>query len=169
MLMCCVCAFSLHRESLDRILGDEPLISEVVLSHSCSSQQRSSIAHCSSACTALSCSICCWLIWALFMTTLCLITCSCTYQRCLNSSSMIASICSSESCSASYGVSIYSCGSWFWASASVVNATSWADGRPIGPFGLPVSTDTLLGCVEVCGWLGLGTCVLGYGICLVGF
>jgi hypothetical protein len=30
--MCCVCAFSLHRESLDMILGDEPLILEVVLS-----------------------------------------------------------------------------------------------------------------------------------------
>jgi hypothetical protein len=34
MLMCaCVCAFLLHRESLDMILGDKPLISEVVLSH----------------------------------------------------------------------------------------------------------------------------------------
>jgi hypothetical protein len=33
MLMCCVCAFSLHRESPDMILGAEPLISEVVLSH----------------------------------------------------------------------------------------------------------------------------------------
>jgi hypothetical protein len=33
MLMCCVCAFSLHRKSLDMILGDEPLIFEVVLSH----------------------------------------------------------------------------------------------------------------------------------------
>jgi hypothetical protein len=32
MLMCCVCAFSLHRESPVMILGDEPLISEVVLS-----------------------------------------------------------------------------------------------------------------------------------------
>jgi hypothetical protein len=31
--MCCVCAFSLRRESPDMILGDEPLISEVVLSH----------------------------------------------------------------------------------------------------------------------------------------
>jgi hypothetical protein len=29
----CVCAFSLHRESRDMILGDKPLISEVVLSH----------------------------------------------------------------------------------------------------------------------------------------
>jgi hypothetical protein len=29
--MCCVCAFSLHRESPDMILGDKPLISEVVL------------------------------------------------------------------------------------------------------------------------------------------
>jgi hypothetical protein len=29
----CVCAFSLHRESPDMILGDKPLISEVVLSH----------------------------------------------------------------------------------------------------------------------------------------
>jgi hypothetical protein len=28
----CVCAFSLHRESPDMILGDKPLISEVVLS-----------------------------------------------------------------------------------------------------------------------------------------
>jgi hypothetical protein len=35
MLMCvcvCVCAFSLCRESPDMILGDKPLISEVVLS-----------------------------------------------------------------------------------------------------------------------------------------
>jgi hypothetical protein len=32
MLMCCVYAFSLHRESPDMILGDKPLISEVVLS-----------------------------------------------------------------------------------------------------------------------------------------
>jgi hypothetical protein len=30
--MCCVCVFSLRRESPDTILGDEPLISEVVLS-----------------------------------------------------------------------------------------------------------------------------------------
>jgi hypothetical protein len=30
--MCCVCVFSFHRESLDMILGDKPLISEVVLS-----------------------------------------------------------------------------------------------------------------------------------------
>ncbi len=30
--MCCVCVFSLRLESLDMILGDEPLISEVVLS-----------------------------------------------------------------------------------------------------------------------------------------
>jgi hypothetical protein len=29
----CVCAFSLRQESPDMILGDEPLISEVVLSH----------------------------------------------------------------------------------------------------------------------------------------
>jgi hypothetical protein len=29
----CVYAFSLHRESPDMILGDKPLISEVVLSH----------------------------------------------------------------------------------------------------------------------------------------
>jgi hypothetical protein len=29
----CVCAFLLHRESPDMILGDKPLISEVVLSH----------------------------------------------------------------------------------------------------------------------------------------
>jgi hypothetical protein len=29
----CVCAFSLRRESPDMILGDKPLISEVVLSH----------------------------------------------------------------------------------------------------------------------------------------
>jgi hypothetical protein len=34
MLMCCVCKFSLHRESPDMILGDEPLISKVVLSQS---------------------------------------------------------------------------------------------------------------------------------------
>jgi hypothetical protein len=32
MLMCCVCVFSLHRESSDMILGDEPLISKVILS-----------------------------------------------------------------------------------------------------------------------------------------
>jgi hypothetical protein len=31
-LYVCVCAFSLHRESPDMILGDKPLISEVVLS-----------------------------------------------------------------------------------------------------------------------------------------
>jgi hypothetical protein len=31
-LFVCVCAFSLHRESPDMILGDKPLISEVVLS-----------------------------------------------------------------------------------------------------------------------------------------
>jgi hypothetical protein len=31
----CVCAFSLHRESPDMIFGDKPLISDVVLSHSC--------------------------------------------------------------------------------------------------------------------------------------
>jgi hypothetical protein len=30
--MCYVCAFSLHRESPDMILGEKPLISEVVLS-----------------------------------------------------------------------------------------------------------------------------------------
>jgi hypothetical protein len=30
--MCCVCVFSLRRESPDMILGDEPLISEVILS-----------------------------------------------------------------------------------------------------------------------------------------
>jgi hypothetical protein len=33
-LCVCVCAFSLHRESPDMILGDKPLISEVVLSQS---------------------------------------------------------------------------------------------------------------------------------------
>jgi hypothetical protein len=33
MLMCCVCTFSLRRESTDMILEDEPLISKVVLSH----------------------------------------------------------------------------------------------------------------------------------------
>jgi hypothetical protein len=33
-LFVCVCAFSLRRESPDMILGDKPLISEVVLSHS---------------------------------------------------------------------------------------------------------------------------------------
>jgi hypothetical protein len=32
-LYVCVCAFSLHRESPDMILGEKPLISEVVLSH----------------------------------------------------------------------------------------------------------------------------------------
>jgi hypothetical protein len=32
MLMCVVCAFSLRRESPDVILGDKPLISDVVLS-----------------------------------------------------------------------------------------------------------------------------------------
>jgi hypothetical protein len=32
MLMCCVCVFSLHRESPGIILGDKPLISQVVLS-----------------------------------------------------------------------------------------------------------------------------------------
>jgi hypothetical protein len=32
-LYLCVCAFSLRRESPDMILGDRPLISEVVLSH----------------------------------------------------------------------------------------------------------------------------------------
>jgi hypothetical protein len=31
-LYVCVCAFSLHQESPDMILGDKPLISEVVLS-----------------------------------------------------------------------------------------------------------------------------------------
>jgi hypothetical protein len=30
--MCCVCVFSLRRESSDMILGDKPLISEVVSS-----------------------------------------------------------------------------------------------------------------------------------------
>jgi hypothetical protein len=35
--MCCVCVFSLHRESPDMILGDKPLISKVVLSQKCSS------------------------------------------------------------------------------------------------------------------------------------
>jgi hypothetical protein len=33
-LFVCVCAFSLRRESPDMILGDKPLISEVVPSHS---------------------------------------------------------------------------------------------------------------------------------------
>jgi hypothetical protein len=32
MLMCCVCVFSFYRESPDMILGDKPLISDVVLS-----------------------------------------------------------------------------------------------------------------------------------------
>jgi hypothetical protein len=32
MLMCCVGTFLLRRESLDMILGDKPLILEVVLS-----------------------------------------------------------------------------------------------------------------------------------------
>jgi hypothetical protein len=35
-LFVCVCAFSLRRESPDMILGDKPLISEVVLSQSSS-------------------------------------------------------------------------------------------------------------------------------------
>jgi hypothetical protein len=35
-LFVCVCAFSLHRESPDMILGDKPLIFEVVLSQSSS-------------------------------------------------------------------------------------------------------------------------------------
>jgi hypothetical protein len=33
MLKCCVCAFSIHRECPDMILGYEPLILEVVLLH----------------------------------------------------------------------------------------------------------------------------------------
>jgi hypothetical protein len=33
MLMCCVYAFSLRHESPDMILGDERLISKVVLAH----------------------------------------------------------------------------------------------------------------------------------------
>jgi hypothetical protein len=40
MLICCVCTFSLHRESPDMILGDESLILEVVLSHVWVSQDR---------------------------------------------------------------------------------------------------------------------------------
>jgi hypothetical protein len=32
--MCCVCVFSLHRESLNMMLGDKPLIYDVVLSRS---------------------------------------------------------------------------------------------------------------------------------------
>jgi hypothetical protein len=36
MLRMCVCAFSLRRESPDQSWGDEPLISEVVLSHATS-------------------------------------------------------------------------------------------------------------------------------------
>jgi hypothetical protein len=32
MLMCCVCVFLICRESLDMILGDKPLIFEVVIS-----------------------------------------------------------------------------------------------------------------------------------------
>jgi hypothetical protein len=32
MLMCCVCAFLLHRESPDIIVGDELLVLELVLS-----------------------------------------------------------------------------------------------------------------------------------------
>jgi hypothetical protein len=31
--MCCVCIFSLHRESADMILGDKPLIYEERLAH----------------------------------------------------------------------------------------------------------------------------------------
>jgi hypothetical protein len=40
MLMCCVYAFSLRRESPDMILGDEPLIYEVVLSQLVLEQDR---------------------------------------------------------------------------------------------------------------------------------
>jgi hypothetical protein len=44
--MCvCVCAFSLHQESPDMILGDKPLISEVVLSH----KNRHKISFCACA------------------------------------------------------------------------------------------------------------------------
>jgi hypothetical protein len=46
-LFVCVCAFSLRRESPDMILGDKPLIFEVVLSqehqkHNCFSSYRTS-------------------------------------------------------------------------------------------------------------------------------
>jgi hypothetical protein len=34
MLMCCVCVFLIHQKSSDMILGDKPLISDVILSHS---------------------------------------------------------------------------------------------------------------------------------------
>jgi hypothetical protein len=37
--LCCVCVFSLHQESPDMILGDESLISEVVLSTPASAVQ----------------------------------------------------------------------------------------------------------------------------------
>jgi hypothetical protein len=41
----CVCAFSFHRESPDMILGDKPLIYEVVLSHAATEEagQRSGL------------------------------------------------------------------------------------------------------------------------------
>jgi hypothetical protein len=42
-LCVCVCAFSLRRESPDMILGDKPLISEVVLSHPMSFMRYSGV------------------------------------------------------------------------------------------------------------------------------
>jgi hypothetical protein len=42
-LYVCVCVFSLRRESPDMILGDEPLISEVVLSHRATSSLMSQV------------------------------------------------------------------------------------------------------------------------------
>jgi hypothetical protein len=43
-LFVCVCAFSLRRESPDMILGDKPLIFEVVLSHAAGGWPRSATA-----------------------------------------------------------------------------------------------------------------------------
>jgi hypothetical protein len=67
--------------------------------------KRSSIARCSSAWVALSCSICCCMIWDLFTIVFHLVKCSCmrrrrsfSWRRCTNSSSMTALISSSESC-----------------------------------------------------------------------
>jgi hypothetical protein len=40
MLRMCVCAFSLRRESPDMILGEKPLIAEVVLSQRHSATER---------------------------------------------------------------------------------------------------------------------------------
>jgi hypothetical protein len=42
-LFVCVCAFSLRRESPDMILGDKPLIFEVVLSHTARERAPSAV------------------------------------------------------------------------------------------------------------------------------